>query len=39
MKYDVLIIGAGIAGLYTALSLPSNLKALVLSKDEINNCN
>lgn len=39
MKYDVLIIGAGIAGLYTALSLPSNLKVLVLSKDEINNCN
>ena len=39
MKYDVLIIGAGIAGLYTAISLPSNLKVLVLSKDEINNCN
>lgn len=39
MKYDVLIIGGGIAGLYTALSLPSNLKVLVLSKDEINNCN
>lgn len=39
MKYDVLIVGAGIAGLYTALSLPKNLRILVLSKDKISNCN
>ncbi|MEG0546054.1 MAG: L-aspartate oxidase [Oscillospiraceae bacterium] len=31
-KYDVLIVGCGIGGLYTALSLPSNLSILVLSK-------
>lgn len=31
---DVLIIGAGVAGLYTAINLPKNLKVLVLSKSE-----
>jgi L-aspartate oxidase len=31
---DVLIVGAGVAGLYTAISLPKNLKVLVLSKSE-----
>ncbi|MGE4399483.1 MAG: L-aspartate oxidase [Campylobacterales bacterium] len=31
---DVLIIGAGVAGLYTAINLPRNLKVLVLSKSE-----
>ena len=31
-KYDVLIVGAGVGGLYTALSLPETLSVLVLSK-------
>lgn len=35
---DVLIIGAGLAGLTTALSLPTNLKVTVLSKKELNAC-
>ena len=33
-KYDVLIIGCGVAGLYTSLSLPENLSVLVLSKQD-----
>lgn len=35
---DVLIIGAGLAGLTTALSLPSELKVLVLSKKALTDC-
>jgi L-aspartate oxidase len=31
---DVLIVGAGVAGLYTAINLPENLNVLVLSKSE-----
>lgn len=31
---DVLIIGAGVAGLYTAINLPKNIKVVVLSKSE-----
>ncbi|MCF6172232.1 MAG: L-aspartate oxidase [Campylobacteraceae bacterium] len=38
-KYDVLIIGAGIAGLHTALSLDDSVDALVLSKDYAWECN
>lgn len=33
-KYDVLIIGCGVAGLYTSLSLPENLSVFVLSKQD-----
>lgn len=33
-KYDVLIVGSGIGGLYTALSLPENLSVLLLSKKD-----
>lgn len=32
IKYDVLVVGAGVGGLYTALSLPETLSVLVLSK-------
>jgi aspartate oxidase len=32
-KYDVLIIGAGIAGLYAAMNLPESKKVLVVCKD------
>lgn len=34
-KYDVIIIGSGIAGLYSAISLDSHLKVLVVTKDTI----
>lgn len=35
---DVLIIGAGLAGLATALSLPTHLKVTVLAKDDLSAC-
>ncbi|NLX64261.1 MAG: L-aspartate oxidase [Clostridiaceae bacterium] len=37
--YDVVIIGSGIAGVYTALSAPRNAKILIITKEaiEINN--
>lgn len=35
---DVLIIGAGLAGLATALSLPKHLKVTVLAKDDLSAC-
>jgi len=38
-SYDVLIIGTGIAGLNTALSLPKSLNVLVISKDYAWECN
>ena len=39
MQYDVIIVGAGIAGLYAALNLPKNLKVLILCKDQPWECN
>lgn len=39
MKYDAIIIGAGVAGLYCAKHLPHNLKVLLLCKDEPWECN
>ena len=38
-KYDVLIIGAGLAGLYTAMNLPKEKKVLVVCKDIPWECN
>jgi len=38
-KYDVLIIGAGIAGLYAAMNIPSSKKVLVVCKDIPWECN
>lgn len=38
-SYDVVIAGAGVGGLYTALCLPDNMKALVISKRELELCN
>ncbi|MDE7321571.1 MAG: L-aspartate oxidase [Lachnospiraceae bacterium] len=38
LKYDVVIAGCGVAGLYTALSLPRDMKILMLSKEDIASC-
>ena len=38
-KYDVLIIGAGIAGLYAAMNLPQSKRVLVICKDVPWECN
>ncbi len=39
MRYDVVIIGAGIAGLYAAMKLPKDKKVLVINKREAFKCN
>ena len=39
MQYDVIIIGAGVAGLYAALHLPKNKKVLIINKRETFKCN
>jgi len=39
MKYDVIIIGAGVAGLYAALNLPTSKKVLIINKRETFKCN
>jgi len=39
MKYDVIIIGAGIAGLYASLHIPKKKKVLILCKDIPWECN
>lgn len=32
--FDVIIVGAGVAGLYAALNLPKSLKVLILCKEQ-----
>ncbi len=39
MKYDVIIVGAGAAGLYAAMYLPPNKKVLIINKRETFKCN
>ncbi len=39
MQYDVIIIGAGIAGLYAASHLPKDKKVLIINKRETFKCN
>jgi L-aspartate oxidase len=39
LRYDVVIIGAGVAGLYAAAGLPKHLKVLVISKSHPWECN
>lgn len=39
MNYDVLIIGTGIAGLYTALNLRDDVRILMITKDNFRDCN
>ncbi|MEA2073111.1 MAG: L-aspartate oxidase [Campylobacterota bacterium] len=38
-RYDVIIIGAGIAGLYAAMKLPKEKKVLIINKRETFKCN
>lgn len=39
LRYDVVIIGSGVAGLYTAIALPKELKVLVINKSNPWECN
>ena len=39
MKFDVIIIGAGVAGLYAAMKLPKEKKVLIINKRETFKCN
>jgi len=39
MQYDVIIIGAGVAGLYAALHIPKDKKVLIINKRETFKCN
>lgn len=39
MQYDVIIIGAGVAGLYAASYLPKDKKVLIINKRETFKCN
>lgn len=39
MKYDVIIVGAGVAGLYAAMCLPKDKKVLIIHKREPFKCN
>jgi len=38
-SYDVIIIGAGVAGLYAAMKLPKEKKVLIINKRETFKCN
>ena len=37
--YDVVIIGSGIAGTYTALNLPKDINACIVGKGKLRECN
>ncbi len=39
MKYDVIIVGSGVAGLYAAAHLPKEKKVLIINKRETFKCN
>lgn len=38
LKYDVVIVGAGVGGMYTALSLPEDKTVLVICKEDLATC-
>ena len=35
LTYDVIIVGTGVSGLFTALSLPADLRILLITKDSL----
>ncbi|MFW5780559.1 MAG: L-aspartate oxidase, partial [Bacillota bacterium] len=37
--YDVVIVGGGVAGLYSAFNLEKKLKTLIINKSDFDNCN
>jgi L-aspartate oxidase len=39
LRYDVIIIGSGVAGLYAAINLPASLKVLIVNKSHPWECN
>ena len=39
LRYDVVIIGSGVAGLYAAIALPKHLKVLIINKSNPWECN
>ncbi|WP_297443018.1 L-aspartate oxidase [Sulfurimonas sp.] len=39
IQYDVIIIGAGVAGLYAAINLPKDKKVLIINKRQTFKCN
>jgi len=39
LRYDVVIIGSGVAGLYAAIALPKRLKVLIINKSNPWECN
>ena len=39
MQYDVIIVGAGVAGLYASMNLPKEKKVLLINKRETFKCN
>ncbi|MGN0690523.1 MAG: FAD-binding protein, partial [Oscillospiraceae bacterium] len=39
LNFDVVIVGAGAAGLYSAINLPKSANVLLLSKKELTLCN
>lgn len=38
-EYEIIIVGSGIAGLFTALEFSANKKIAIINKDEIEKCN
>lgn len=39
MNYDVIVCGSGIAGIYTALNISSDLKVAIITNDKLESCN
>lgn len=37
--YDVIVVGSGVAGLYTCLNIHNNLKVLLVTKEKLDKCN
>ena len=38
MYYDTVIVGCGVAGLYTALNLPKTMRVLMICKEDMAEC-